>query len=167
MSEFVSNLKQGWQESMAPLRQRWLLLAPREQQMLRVLGIFFALLILVYGIWLPSRHAAERARQQYESNRALLMQLQASSGATVHSTAAMGGSLLGNVSTAAGSSGLTLTRIEPEGDSQVRVWVEKADFNAVARWLAVLSSQGLRLQEAQVEKQSEGSGVSARLVLVR
>lgn len=166
MSEFVSHLKQSWQESMAPLRQRWRLLAPREQQMLRVLGIFGALLLLVYGIWLPSRHAAENAQRQYESNRELLMQLQAS-GSVVHNPVAMGGSLLGNVSAAAGNSNLTLSRIEPEGDSQVRVWVEKADFNAVARWLAVLSSQGLRLQEAQVEKQSEGGGVSGRLVLVR
>jgi general secretion pathway protein M len=166
MSELVANLKQSWQESIAPLRQRWLLLAPREQQMLRVLGIFAAILLLVYGIWLPSRHAAENAQRQYESNRELLMQLQAS-GTAVHSASAMGGSLLGNVSTAAGGSGLTLARIEPEGDSQVRVWVEKADFNTVARWLATLSAQGLRLQEAQVEKQSEGSGVSARLVLVR
>lgn len=166
MNEVLASLQQSWQESTAPLRQRWLLLAPREQRLLRVLAIFFGILVLIYLVWLPSRTAAQNAQRQYESNRELLMQLQQN--ARPSSTGVMAsGSLLGNVSSAAMASSLTLSRIEPEGDDQVRVWVEKADFNAVAGWLAKLSAQGLRLQEAQVEKQAEGAGVSARLVLTR
>lgn len=167
MSELMTSLRQSWQEAVAPLRQRWLLLAPRDQQFLRVLGIVLVLVFLVYGIWLPSHNAAQKAEQQYEQNRELLALLQSSAGHGSKSTVAAGGSLLALASDAASSGGITLSRIEPEGDAQVRVWVERADFNKVAAWLTKLSAQGVNLQEAQVEKQGEGLGVSARFVLAR
>ncbi|HEX6590714.1 MAG TPA: type II secretion system protein M [Moraxellaceae bacterium] len=167
MTTLMENLRQSSREALAPLRQRWLLLAPREQRALRLLGIFAALLVLVYGLWLPSRHAADNARGRYESNRDLLLLMQANNGHWQGTPAAAGGSVLALASDTAGSSNLSLSRIEPEGSDQVRVWVEKADFNAVASWLAKLSAQGLSLREAQVERQAEGGGVSARFVLSR
>lgn len=167
MNTFLTGLQQSWQESMAPLRQRWLLLAPREQQALKVLGIFTAVLILVYGIWLPSRHAAQNARAHYANNLELLQLIQASAGQAGANGSVATGSVLGLVSSAAGVHGLTLSRIEPEGEEMARVWVEHADFNTVAAWLAALSVQGIKLKEAQAEKQSDGKGVSARFVLSR
>lgn len=167
MSAF-DNIRQSWRESTAPLRQRWLMLAPREQGALRILAIFTALLIVVYGLWLPSRHAAERYRLQYEKHRELLVLMQSSSNQIrSSSTSASGGSVLGVVSGAAAAGGLTLSRIEPEGDSQVRVWLEKADFNRIAAWLSALSAQGVTLKEVQAEKQTDNNGVSARLMLSR
>jgi general secretion pathway protein M len=166
MSELMTSLRQSWQEAVAPLRQRWLLLPPRDQQFLRVLGIVLAIVFLVYGLWLPSRTAAQKAEQQYEQSRELLALVQSNIGHADKNTAAAGGSLLALASDAASNGGLTLNRIEPEGDAQVRVWVERADFNAVAAWLAQLSAQGVSLQEAQVEKQGD-AGVSGRFVLTR
>lgn len=167
MNTFLTNLQQSWQESMTPLRQRWLLLAPREQQSLKVLGVFAAGLILVYGIWLPSRHAAQNAQARYASNLELLQSIQASAGQFSGNRSAGTGSVLGIVSNAASAQGLALNRIEPEGEDLTRVWLERADFNTVATWLAALSTQGIKLQEFQAEKQSDGKGVSARLVLSR
>lgn len=168
MSEAMNSLRQSWQEAVAPLRQRWLMLTPRDQQFLRVLGIVIVLVILVYGIWLPSHRAAQKAELQYEQNRELLALIHASQGQAAGSAAqAVGGSLLVLASDAAAANALVFSRIEPEGDAQVRVWVERADFNAVAAWLAKLSAQGVKLQEAQAEKQGDGRGVSARFVLTR
>lgn len=168
MSEVISSMCQSWQEAIAPLRQRWLMLAPRDQQFLRVLAVVIALVILVYGIWLPSHRAAQKAELQYEKNRELLALIQAGKGqGTSASPEAAGSSLLVLASDAAAANALVFSRIEPEGDAQVRVWVERADFNAVAAWLARLSSQGVKLQEAQAEKQGDGRGVSARFVLTR
>lgn len=168
MSAF-DGLRQSWRESTAPLRQRWLLLAPREQNALRILAVFAALLILVYGLWLPSRQAAAKYRQQYEKHRELLVLMQNNSQQLRHagSTGGGGGSILGAVSGTAVASGLTLSRIEPEGDGQVRVWLERADFNRIAGWLASLAAQGITLKEAQAEKQGDNNGVSARLMLSR
>ncbi len=166
MSEFMSSLRQSWQEAVAPLRQRWLMLSPRDQQFLRVLGVVIVLVILVYGIYLPSHRATQKALMKYEQNRELLALIQASQGQSAGNQA-VAGSLLVLASDAAAANALVFSRIEPEGDDQVRVWVERADFNVVAAWLARLSTQGVKLQEVQAEKQGDGRGVSARFVLTR
>jgi general secretion pathway protein M len=168
MNKLLLNLQESWQESTAPLRQRWLLLASREQQALKILGIFSVLLFLVYGLWLPSRHVAEAARAQYENNRELLYWMQTNASQLGQSTMNAGtGSILGTVSNTANTRGLTLSRIEPEGEGQVRVWVERADFNAISTWLTALSVEGIKVREAQADKQNDGNGVSARFVLSR
>lgn len=167
MRETLNTLRQSWLEAIAPLRQRWLMLTPRDQQFLRVLGVVTFLVILVYGIWLPSQRAAQKAELQYEQNRELVAMLQAANGQTASAGQMASGSLLVLASDAAAANALVFSRIEPEGEAQVRVWVERADFNAVAAWLARLSTQGVKLQEAQAERQGDGRGVSARFVLTR
>ncbi|MGH8492092.1 MAG: type II secretion system protein GspM [Moraxellaceae bacterium] len=167
MNEFITSLRQSWQEMLAPLRQRWLVLSPRDQKVLRVLGVVIAIVVLVYGIWMPSHRAAQKAQIQYEQNRELLTLIGGSRAQAGRNAPVADGSLLVLASNAAASSALAFSRIEPEGDALVRVWVERADFNAVAAWLARLSAQGVSLQEAQAEKQGDGQGVSARFVLTR
>lgn len=164
MKAFLGSLQQSGQDLLAPLRLRWLALEPREQRVVGIGGAFLLLLFLVFGLWLPSHRAAANAEKQYDRNRTLLLELQSRTAPSSGATA--GGSLLGLASASAGSSNLVLSRIEPESDARVRVWLEKADFNRVAAWLAALSQQGVRLEEAQIERLAEG-GVSARLALSR
>lgn len=165
MSAF-NGIRQSLQESLAPLRARWLMLAPREQNALRILAVFALILFLVYGLWLPLHRGAEKFQRQFEKNRELIALMQTQTGSA--STVATGsGSILGMVSNSATGNSLTLSRIEPEGDNKVRVWLERADFNRVAAWLAGLNNQGILLKEAHVEKQSDGSGVTARFLLTR
>lgn len=158
----LASLRQSWQEATAPLIQRWALLQEREQRALAVLAAF-ALAFVLWGLWLGSHRAAQKAEMQLAGSRALLRELQQSAPVAA---AAGGGSVLRVASDAAAAGNLALSRIEPEGDGRARVWLEKADFNAVAAWLATLSAQGIRLEEAQVEKLADG-GVSARLALAR
>ena len=168
MNAGIENIRRSWNESTAPLRQRWMQLSGAEQRALRLLGGFLAVVVFVYGIWLPSQHAAESARATYENSRELLLWMQSAAARLEGGPAsAAGGSVLAVVSNQASSSGLALSRIEPEGDTRVRVWLEKADFNLVAGWLGKLAGQGVRLDEVQVEKQGEGGGVSGRFVLSR
>lgn len=164
MSLLVDNLRQSWREAMAPLNQRWAMLQPREQRALTIAASLLAVLVLVYGFWLPSRQLAAKAQARFETQRALLLQLQ--SQGSVAGATLPGGSVLRVASDSAAASGLVLSRIEPDGEGKVRVWLEKADFNVVAAWLAQLSSAGLRLEEAQVERLAEG-GVSARFAFSR
>lgn len=160
----LATLKQSWTEAVAPLRQRWALLEQREQRALLILGAaLFA--FLLWGLWMTSHRSALKAEQQLTQARTILRELREATPAA-GSTAAAGGSVLRAASDAAAAGGLALNRIEPEGESRVRVWLEKADFNAVATWLAALSQQGIRVEEAQVEKLADG-GVSARLALAR
>ncbi|MFN3586772.1 MAG: type II secretion system protein M [Moraxellaceae bacterium] len=158
-----------WQGTVAPyllpLRQRWQQLESREQRALQALGVVLLLVVLVFGLWLPSHRAAARVQQSYENSRQLLLWMQDNAG-QVRRAPAAGGSVLGTANVLAGSSGLALTRVEPQGDDGVRVWIERADFNAVAGWLAQLVAQGVRIDEAQVERRPEG-GVSGRFTLTR
>lgn len=167
MNAIMESLRKSWQESAAPLRQRWLLLAPSEQRALRILGAFLGIVVFIYGVWLPSRHAAENARAAYENNRELLAWMQTAAKHLEGGSAAASGSILGVVSNQAAASGLALSRIEPEGDARVRVWLDKADFNVAAGWLGKLAGQGVKLEEVQIEKQGDGSGISGRFVLAR
>lgn len=166
MKNLRVQLESQWQETIAPLRKRWLQLAPRERLSLAVLASFVLLVIMVAGVWLPSHRAAEAARAAHDSSRELLLWMQANADRARSVPAASGESVLGAVNGVAGSSGLALSRIEPEGDEAVRVWVERGDFNTVARWLAELSARGIVATELQVEKQAAG-GVSGRFTLSR
>lgn len=159
----LDSLRQSWQEASAPLRQRWALLEEREQRALGLLAVAL-LVFLLWSIWLVSHGAALKAEAQLTTHRGLLRELQVA--APAGAVAAGSGSVLRAASDAAAAGGLALNRIQPEGEGKVRVGLDNADFNAVARWLATLSAQGVRLEEAQVEKQAEG-GVSARLTLAR
>ena len=166
MKAFLVQLDNQWQESTAPLRKRWVQLAPRERLSVTVLGVCVLLTILVFGIWMPSHRAAEKARMAHDSNRELLLWMKANADRARSAPSASGESVLGAVNGAAGTVGLALSRIEPEGDQAVRVWVERGDFNTVAKWLAQLSASGIVATEAQVEKQATG-GVSGRFTLSR
>lgn len=166
MKAFLVQASSQWQESIAPLRKRWLQLDSREQMVVLALAILLAVVFLVFAVWMPSHKGAEKARAEYESNRQTLLWIQANADQVRSSSAGSGGSVLGDVNSSAGSNGLVLSRVEPEGDATVRVWIEQADFNKVAAWLSQLKSQGVSIGEAQIEKKETG-GVSGRFTLSR
>lgn len=166
MKDVLVQLGNQWQEASAPLRRRWLQLAPREQSALLVLGTFVLIVVMVFGIWMPSHKAALKAKAEHNNHRQLLAWMQANAGRARAVPAASGESVLGTVNAVAGSTGLLVSRVEPEGEQAVRVWVERGDFNVVASWLGQLATRGIVATELQVEKQDSG-GVSGRFTLSR
>lgn len=166
MKDMLMQLNGQWQEAIAPLRKRWMQLVPREQYSLLILAGFVVVLFLVFVVWMPSHKAAEKAHIQYENNRQLLLWMQANASQARVTPSASSGSVLGDVNNMAGSAGLALSRVEPEGNSSVRVWVEKADFNVIAGWLNQMNAQGISADEIQVERLATG-GVSGRFTLSR
>ncbi len=52
-----------------------------------------------------------------------------------------------------------MKRVQPEGETGVRVWFENAAFDELIRWLArIESEQGLRVNEMNIE-QTESTGL--------
>lgn len=166
MKSVLIQLGEQWQALIAPVRQHWLRLTSRDQVMVLILASFVMVVVLVFAIWLPSHRMAEAARAAHESNQQLLSWMQANADRARVAPSASGESVLGAVNSLAGSAGLALSRIEPEGETAVRVWVEGADFNMIASWLGQLGSRGIVASEMQVEKQATG-GVSGRFTLSR
>lgn len=154
-----------------PLKARWDTYSSRDQMVLSVLGGLTLLVVLIFGIWLPSHRAAEHSRQEYQNNQDLLSWMQANADrARANGNGPAGDSsvaVLTVVSNSASANNIPLRRFEPDGE-RVRIWLDGIAFNKVAGWLNQLSQQGINPISAEVERQGDNSGlVSVQLTLSR
>jgi general secretion pathway protein M len=59
-----------------------------------------------------------------------------------------------------------MKRVQPEGDSGVRVWFENAAFDELIKWLAIIESKhGLSVNEINFEKTESTGLVNVRVFL--
>lgn len=60
-----------------------------------------------------------------------------------------------------------MKRVEPDGTNHVRVWLESAPFDQLARWITVLqSSYKLQVESAVIDKTDSQGKVNARIVFL-
>jgi general secretion pathway protein M len=151
-------------------------LEPRER-MLVLVAMGVLVLLLVYAVLLQpfyNQHGKLRSSvaEQHETlqwmqqNAATVRQLQGS-GQTA-STGLAGRSLLSVADASARSAGLgpALKRVEPEGSSGVRVWMDGAVFDSVIGWLDSMGSQyGVDIESVTFEQSGAGGRVNVRLTL--
>ncbi|HUR41619.1 MAG TPA: type II secretion system protein M [Verrucomicrobiae bacterium] len=156
-------------------RTRWAALAPREQRILGVGGIVLAGVILFLGVWEPMVAARKERREALDDARAvaamleqLAVEKQRNRGPAAAGSASQ--SLLAVVDASRRASGVTKppSRLQPEGDATVRIWLEDVPFDALLRWLAELQQRhGVRVDTADIERESAPGLVNARLTLMR
>ncbi|RMD78270.1 MAG: type II secretion system protein M [Gammaproteobacteria bacterium] len=154
----------------------WRGLAPRERLAVGLGGAAAALLLL-YGLaWAPLQdRLAELRRRVAAQEEELAWMRQAAAEArrlrAAAPRAAAKGSLLALVDRTARAAGLgaALARVQPEGEGRVRVRLQDAPFDALARWLGELAAAGLQVEELAVEREARGrpGRVQARLRLAR
>lgn len=156
------------------LRAGWSSLAERERRVLGAGGIVLALVILYLGAWEPLAATRQQRQVELQAARALATQLEqlalaAPRGATGPAVGA-GQSLLAIVDQSRKASAIDKppSRLQPEGDDTVRIWLEDVPFEALVRWLGDLHARyGVRVDSADIERESGPGLVSARLTLVR
>jgi general secretion pathway protein M len=152
-------------------------LAPRERLLVSVGSVVVAITILYLGIWEPLSKAHSKRELDLASSQALAQRLeaiavivqksQANGGGAVINT---GASLLSTVDqvSKSGTLGKPLTRIQPEGDNEVKVWIDGVSFEALVRWISELESRyGISIQTADLDRDTLPGQVNARLSLVR
>ncbi|MGB5261126.1 MAG: type II secretion system protein GspM [Gammaproteobacteria bacterium] len=148
-----------------------------REQLLFVAGAVVLLLLLLYVlVWSPlgegydtmkTRVSAERDTAAWlAQNAQTLQQLKQRAPAT----RSLGGrSLLAMTDSTARANGLgpSLKRVEPEGSSNVRVWLENASFDLVVKWLGALgTTYGIETDSASMERVTGEAGkINARLTL--
>lgn len=151
----------------------------RDQQALIVLAVAVLLGILYFAIWRPAVTFHDSAVDKKENAEQLLAWLDANQASLERLSGAASGQSSGNidkpadgralmalVTRTAGESGLALQRFEPSGDDSIRVWLEQVPFGQVAGWLETLSaSNGVEIEQASMDRQSEPGLVSVRLTL--
>ena len=155
-----------------PYLVRWRELEARERRLLAGGAAALVLFLLYALIWAPMRAELERLRASVPQNEAklTLMRTQAQEVAQLRvraPAAASGGNLLSTVEQSAINRGLrqTMTRIEPEGANAARVTFEEVNFNSLVSWLDDLQKQGVRVENANLQRRPGAGAVSARLVL--
>ena len=130
-----------------PLTQRlWAryeLAAPREQLMLRGLGLFFLVLILLFAIVVPLHEFNAGAIADYRAQQDTLAWMENNRGAVGKGAAATsarksGDSVLSMVNQSARPLGIGFKRYEPNGERGVNLWLEQVPFDQVVRWLELL-----------------------------
>lgn len=153
----------------------WSGLADRERRIVAAGAAVLALVLLYLAVWEPlaqARHAREQALVDERALAALLetlaveMQQRGGAGAV----AGTGQSLLAVVDQSRRASALSKppSRLQPEGEDTVRIWLEDVPFDALVRWLNDLQTRyGVRVADADIERESGPGLVNARLTLMR
>ncbi|MBA2491065.1 MAG: type II secretion system protein M [Gammaproteobacteria bacterium] len=153
-------------------------LQPRERLMVVACGAFVAIALLYMLVWAPiaARHAqlvvnVKAQREVLAWMRDAGQQVRQARLAIPNTAATdMNRSLLSIVDSTAtqGKVRDPITRMEPEGDSGVRLSLENADFDTMVRWLGTLKGQyNVDVTRATITPETTPGRVDARLSLQR
>jgi len=150
-------------------------LDPRERLMVYAAAGVLAVLLFYVVLLHPFYSSYDKLRDGVEQRRATLQWMQESAvkvrqlkGANPAAQGMAGRSLLSVTDGSARTAGLgdALKRVEPDGSTGVRVWLEGAPFDSVIGWLRVMSSSyGVDVDSASIERTSTPGRVNARLSL--
>lgn len=156
------------------LRSALLELAPRERVMVMTGATVFAVTLLYLLIWEPLATAHRQREEGLQRARMLSVRIEQ---AAAQVTAGGAGrsidrnqSLVSAVDQTSRSPilGKTPSRLQPEGDREVKIWFEDVPFANLLRWLQDLETRyGITASSAEVERGTAPGLVSARLTLVR
>jgi len=151
-------------------------LALRERLLVGIAAAVIAVTLLFVLIWEPLYGSVTRLRNDVAATQQLIVELTQARSLTLSGNGGIGTiqgrdrSLLSIIDQTGKENNLAsaITRMQPEGETVVRVWVEQADFAALLRWLGVLQTgYGISVSEAAIDREAEAGAVRARLGLVR
>lgn len=150
-------------------------LEQREQLLASIGAVLVGITLLYLMLWEPVAKAHLRREADLASARQLAQRIELLSGQSRNNSTATASinrsmSLLAAVDQAskAGALNKPLSRIQPEGDTEVKVWLEATSFDALIRWVDQLQARdGIIVRAAQIEKDAAPGAVTAQLSLVR
>jgi general secretion pathway protein M len=153
----------------------WNNLNARQQRILVLAGVVVLALFLYVQVWEPLAEARVAERERLAQQQAMLDWLTALTPVATRmrqesrrSQDLGGRSLLGLADETARAAGLAgaLSRIEPAGDGQVRVWLDGADFVTTIGWLERLStSHPIEVSQLSVDRGQGVGRVNVRVTL--
>lgn len=157
------------------MRAYWSQLNRRQQRLLSAAMAVLVVAVLFVSVWEPLLESRNFEQERVAAQRALLDWLEAVEPAAAALRQGQAGardlggrSLLGLADQTARAAGLAgaLTRIEPVGENQVRVWLDEADFTATMRWLEGLSiNHPVRAAQLEIERGRSAGMVNVRVTL--
>lgn len=160
-------------EFIKQILSKWDSLQQREKVMLSTMIVVLTTFIFYVALWRPISKDITKYRASVPKAEAALavMRVQAAKIKSFKSKVprANSGGLLTQLETAANQRGLRqyITKMEPDGDTGVRITIEGVSLNNLLTFLSGLhKSSGLRVDNATINPATETPGiVNARLVL--
>lgn len=152
-------------------------LAPRERVLVLLAAAAVVATLFFLLVWEPLAQAHARRAEELQTARALAQRLEVIA-AEVQRARRGGGAAAPDLNTSllaavdlsarAGTLSKPPSRIQPEGEREVRVWLEAVSFDSLLRWLAEIETRyGIQVQTADIERVERPGLVDARLTLVR
>ncbi|MCC5864726.1 MAG: type II secretion system protein M [Wenzhouxiangella sp.] len=157
------------------MKEWWQSLEARQRTILAGAGLIMLGLALFLWIWEPLAESRQAERERIAQQQALLDWLTALTPVArelrlsqTRSSDLGGRSLLGLADQTARAAGLAgaLSRIEPAGDGQVRVWLDGAEFVATIGWLQRLSVEyPIEVSQLAIDRGQRSGQVNVRVTL--
>ncbi len=143
--------------------------APREQVMLKALGIFLGAVMILLLVILPLHRFNSEAIADYRAQRETLQWMhdnRANVGSSAQKQREPGSSLLTLANQSARNFGLAFKRYEPNANQGLNLWMEQVPFNQVVKWLEALERDyGIVAVEFTASRRDEAGIVDVRVVL--
>ena len=142
-------------------------LAPREQRLVLAMSALILVFLIYSLIWQPLNDNLDKSSQKLVRQQALLswvqentaLYQQAAKGSAIKNS---GGSLSGIVNTSARQAGITITRIQPQGDD-ILIWIDEVAFSTMLTWLDTLNSKsGLQVKAIDLAALEKAGTVKVR-----
>lgn len=157
------------------MKDWWQQLNLRQQRLLMLAGVVLLGVIVYVGLWEPLAESRQLERERVAEQQALHDWLNAVAPVAERlqregdQAVDLGGrSLLGLTDSTVRAAGLagSLSRIEPAGDGQVRVWLDNADFISTINWLQQLSlDYPIEVTHLGMDRAGNDGKVNVRLTL--
>lgn len=168
-------MRESLKERLQPLRQQWDQLGTRDQRMLMAGALVVVITAFYLAIWEPMIQARAEAERALSDARATAQAIERAAVIVPRdirrTSAAVDNdrSLLAIVDQAARTNilGKPPTRIQPDGDTSVRVWLDDVQLGNLLRWIDDVQNQrGLDVRSAEIERGGPGEA-TARLQIGR
>ncbi|WP_432460316.1 MULTISPECIES: type II secretion system protein M [unclassified Agarivorans] len=149
------------------MKQWWQSLNKREQNLVMLASILCFVAVLYWGVWSPVAQANQAAKQRLATQQQTLLWAQ-QQGAVILAnghTQANAGTIKVNqaVSSSARQQRISISRIQPKGDSEVEVWIENVPFNQLLGWLNMLSQRyGVVVESIDLDEGKQAGMVGVR-----
>ncbi|MGS0677051.1 type II secretion system protein M [Shewanella sp. 0m-4] len=147
----------------------WGGLVLREQQMVAACGVVLVIGILYWGVWTPIANAEAEAERRLEGQQSTLNYVKQTANRIAGlkqsgSSNAFRGSLSAAVNQTASAFGLTITRMQPQGN-KIQVWMDEVPFDTLLNYLnELVQKKGLSLESLDLAESDTPGYVNVRRI---
>ena len=147
----------------------WSGLVLREQQMVAACGVVLVVGILYWGVWTPIANAEAEAQRRLDGQQSTLTYVKQTANRIAGLKQSGGnnafrGSLSAAVNQTAGAFGLTITRMQPQGN-KIQVWMDEVPFDTLLNYLnELVQNKGLSLESLDLAESDTPGYVNVRRI---